>query len=275
MARSGLAAAHEPWTSVANNYGCDVGRTSSRFANRLLQLAHDLSPISAESLILDNGAGTGAVTLAIASQSPSAKIIATDVSASMLDNISARRLPNVSTWVVDARVLSESLGRENFTHVFNTFVLQTITTPLDALREMYSVLKPGGVIGVGIWAQRNGAFDIWQQSCQIIDPSYRLPEPFDDPKAWRTQEELESALQKAGFCGIKSEEVMEPFPFESAETFAEFVFGKKNPAVVQCMSNWTGSLSEVKEAMIGLVREKYANGKEIYLWAVLGVGRKI
>ena len=190
----------------------------------------------------------------------------------MLSNISAQNIPGVSTRVLDAMALSTSLGQKIFAHVFNTFVLQTITTPLDALREMYTVLKPGGVVGIGIWQKRNGPFDIWEEACQIIDPGYKLPTPFPDPEAWRTQEELEGALKRVGFNQVTSEEVTMPFVFDSAEAFAEFVFGDKNPAMTQCMSNWKGSLDEVRNTMINLVKFKYTDGKEIYVWAVLSVG---
>lgn len=149
----------------------------------------------------------------------------------MLENISAARLPNVSTEVMDTRSLGEKLHHGSFTHVFNTFMLQTITTPLAALKEMHTVLGEGGVTGIALWAQRNGPFEIWERACQSIQPSYTLPSPFDDPHAWRTEAELEKAFKETGFEGIRTEEVTMPFPFEGTQKFLDFWFGAKNPAV--------------------------------------------
>ena len=265
---------YQAWSSTAPTYAANVGRTSALSASRLLELSDGLSRITRESTILDVGAGTGAVTFALASNFPSTKILAVDISAAMLNDIAAPRLPNVSTEVLDARNLSQKLEKESFSHVFSTFMLQTITTPSSILQEMRAVLSRGGVIGIGIWGQRNGPFEIWEQAARSLIPGYQLPEPFDDPRAWRTIGELEHALKEVGFQNVSTEEVKMPFEFESADSFVGFWFQAKNPAAVQCMSNFQGDMASAKEAVRKLVKEKYANGREIYTWAVLGIGRK-
>ena len=74
---------------------------------------------------------------------------------------------------------------------------------------------------------------------------------------------------------MRTEEVKMPFEFESAEAFAEFWFQARNPAPLKIMSNWPQErMEEVREVVLRLVREEYANGKEICTWAVLGVGKK-
>lgn len=266
---------NEPWSTTAPTYSSNVGRTSILSASRLLEHVNQLSPISRESTVLDNGAGTGAVTCAVASRFPGTRIRATDTSASMLTSIDAQQLLNVKTQVLDARYLCQAFESGTFSHVFSTFMLQTITTPLAAVQEMHAVLAPGGVVGIGIWAQRNGPFEIWEQACKSIDPTYNLPPPFDDPKAWRTREELEDALNKVGFSNVSSEDVTMPFSFESTEAFMQFWFGAKNPASVKVMSNWKGDMDEAKKAVARVVREEYRNGKDVKTWAVLGVGRKL
>lgn len=65
-----------------------------------------------------------------------------------------------------------------------------------------------------------------------------------------------------------------PFEFESAEAFIDSWFRAKNPASMQCMSNCHGSMEMARETVKKVVREDYANGKEIYIWAVLGIGKK-
>ncbi|KAI4125970.1 MAG: hypothetical protein LQ338_003996 [Usnochroma carphineum] len=274
MSRPTTVSSQEDWSTTASTYSSNVGRTSALSAARLLELVHNTSPISSTSKVLDNGAGTGAVTFALASQFPSAHILATDISASMLENISAANLPNVTTKVLDARSLSQGLQPGTFTHAFNTFVLQTIINPSSAIREMHTVLAPTGIIGIALWAQRNGPFEIWERACQTLDPSYTLPSPFDDPHAWRTCEELERALKDAGFTDIKTEEVTMPFPFEGAAEFTDFWFGARNPGPERCMSNWNGDRDKIKTVVEHVCKEAFADGREIYTSAVLGLGRK-
>ena len=276
MAHPAVASSRQLWTNTAPTYSSNVGRTSALSASRLIQLTDGLSPITNDSLVLDVGAGTGAVTLALASRFSKTKIIATDISASMLEKISQANCPNITARVLDARDLSSRLDKGSFSHVFNTFMLQSLTTPLDALCEMHDVLAPGGVVGAALWAQRNGPFEIWEAACKRIEPGYELPAPFDDPVAWRTQAELKVALEKAGFKDVWTEEVKMPFEFESAEAFAEFWFRAKNPAPVKVMTNWPQErMEEVREMVCRVVREEYADGKGIYTWAVLGVGKKL
>ena len=268
-------ASEEGWTRIANTYSSNVGRTSALAAKHLVSLATQASPITPDSHVLDNGAGAGAITFAVTAQIPSAHILATDISASMLSNISSANLPNVSTRVLDARSLTQELEPSSFTHVFNTFMLQTITTPSAAIREMHSVLRPNGVIGIALWGQRNGPFEIWELACRSLDPSYMLPAPFDDPHAWRTCEELKNALSESGFEDVHTEEVSMPFPFPTTEKFLELWFGAKNPAPEKLMSSYKGNIEEVKRAMERISREEYGDGKDIRTWAVLGVGRKV
>ncbi|KAL9087141.1 MAG: hypothetical protein Q9165_006792 [Trypethelium subeluteriae] len=266
------------WSKSAANYSGNVGRTSTLSAARLCELADKLRPLSSSSVdtqVLDVGAGTGAVTLTIASQAPSTSVLATDLAGPMLENISSKNLSNVKTQVVDARQLVQELGTSRFTHVFCTFMLQTITTPAEAVKEMYTVLKDGGVVAIALWAQRNGPFEVWERGVQSIDPSYRLPSPFDDPHAWRTCTELERELKKIGLDQVSTEEVTMPFAFDGTEKFMEFWFGAKNPAAVKCMSNWPQErIEEAKVAVRKVCKEQYSDGKDLKTWAVLGVGRK-
>lgn len=154
-------------------------------------------------------------------------------------------------------------------------MLQTIVDPASAVCEMSAVLLAGGVAGIVIWGRRNGPFEVWPRACQSLDPSYELPSPVDDPHAWRTCDELDRTLKAAGFIDVKTEEIAMPFPFEGAEEFSKFWFEAKNSAAEKCMGNWKGSWeAAVRKAVKAVCREEYADGKDIYTWAVIGLGRK-
>ena len=63
MSHPVVASSRQLWTTTAITYSSNVGRTSGLSASRLLQLTDSLFPITNDSLLLDVGAGTGAVIL--------------------------------------------------------------------------------------------------------------------------------------------------------------------------------------------------------------------
>lgn len=261
------------WKPAAASYGTNVGRTSAHAASRLVSLASEGSPINTSSRVLDVGAGAGAVTVHVLTTTE-AQVTASDLHQSMLDSIIAPPEAKLVRKAADARQLTKVFGEEKFSHIFCTFMLQTITNPVDALREMHQLLLPSeGVVGIACWDSQNDPFDIWEKACQTIDPTYRIPTPFDDPHAWRTEEELAKGLREAGFDDIKTERLTSPFPFDGTEKFMEFWFGQKNPAALRCMSNWEGSMDEARKAVETVCKEQYDDGHAICTKAVLGIGR--
>ena len=276
------------WSATASTYTSNIARTSTLAGASILRLTSRISPVTPNSKVIDIGAGTGALSLTLASQFPPTKtrvgpsILATDISEEMLSNISSKGIPNVATKRLDARAITMSVPSTElgtFTHGFNLFMLQTVTTPSSVLQEMYFTLVPSiGVISIAIWAERNGPFEIWETAARNVNPGYTLPAPFDDPNAWRTKQQLSSALEEARFVDIEVVEEEFAFPFESPERFAQFWFGAGNPAAVQCMSNWPGEVSgaekDVKREVEKVVRNNWGGGKDIKTWGVLGVGRK-
>ena len=274
--------AADRWSTAATaGYSTSVARSTTRSASRIIELARERKPIDETSAVLDVGAGSGAVALEVALGAPSTKVLATDISESMLDNVEKAGLANVSTLVADVSHLGTALHQQaghGFSHIFCTFMLQTITTPQQAVEEMTALLRPGregGVLSIGIWGKPVGPFTIWERACQRIDPSYRLPPPFDDPQAWRTCQELSDGFSRAGLVGIHCEEVIVPFPFASAEAFSDFWFHGLNPAAVKCMSNWPSSdMDKAQQAVLGVAREEFGNGKDVFTCAVLGIASK-
>ena len=169
--------AHEAWSTTAPTYSTNVGRVSALSASRLIDLASALSPTNTStSTCLDVSAGAGAVTLALAVRYPATPILATDISASMMSHITSQDAAKVQTLVLDARMLSQKLPKESFTHVFNTFMLHTIPTPLNAMREMHTVLQPGSVMGIALWARQNGLHGllILATPCLLLLTTLRL-----------------------------------------------------------------------------------------------------
>ncbi len=100
--------------------------------------------------ILDCGCGRGSITLGLADLLPSAKITGCDVGIEVLDAAKSdakdRGLSNVSFKL--ASVYNLEFQDANFDAVLVHAVLQHLSEPAAALKELHRVMRPGGVIGL-------------------------------------------------------------------------------------------------------------------------------
>jgi SAM-dependent methyltransferase len=119
-------------------------------AEALEELLHAGTRYPPGSRVLEAGCGVGAQTVALARNSPKARILAVDVSSDSIDQ-ARRRLErhgfdHVELAQADVRDLG--LPSAGFDHVFVCFVLEHLPEPLAALRELRRVLRPGGTLTV-------------------------------------------------------------------------------------------------------------------------------
>jgi SAM-dependent methyltransferase len=119
-------------------------------AGALIDLLHSDTSYPAGSAVLEAGCGTGAQTVALARNSPGARITSVDVSADSLTEAGARvravGLTNVEFRQGD--ILALPFPPESFDHVFVCFVLEHMSRPLEALTALRELLRPGGTITV-------------------------------------------------------------------------------------------------------------------------------
>jgi trans-aconitate methyltransferase len=114
-------------------------------AGSVVDLLHADTRYPEGAVVLEAGCGTGAQTVSLARNSPGAKFVSIDVSAASLAEAKKRcaGLANVEFRQAD---LFEIDGR--FDHGFVCFVLEHLSRPLEALRRLKALLKPGGTITV-------------------------------------------------------------------------------------------------------------------------------
>jgi protein-L-isoaspartate O-methyltransferase len=98
--------------------------------------------------VLEAGCGVGAQTITLATNSPDAAITSIDISeislAAAKQRIMATDLKNVHFQHADLFNLEFPSG--SFDHVFVCFVLEHLSRPLEALKALKRVLKPGGTL---------------------------------------------------------------------------------------------------------------------------------
>lgn len=257
----------EDWSNATSTYQDHVGRMSLSAADRLTTMVHEIHVFDEDrSFVLDNGAGTGALTTTLKFKYPALRVLAADISPSMLKMIEEKHLPNTETLVLDAGELNGPLGSRIFSHVLSTFMITFLPSPINALREMHRVLRPGGVIGLGLWGEKNGPAKIWDTACKKVDPTFHS-NPV--PTAWLRPEQAEAGLSEVGFRDVKSEIFPMLFEMEDADAFLHFWFETRNPAVLKSISKWKGDLEPVKQAMREVLKEDYDDGRNIIIEGIL------
>ena len=128
-------------------------------ASTLVELLHSDTTYPAGSRVLEAGCGVGAQTVILASHSPRANIISIDISE---DSVAAARkavatagFRNVTLQQAD--IFHLPFAPESFDHVFVCFVLEHLARPVEALKMLKAVLKPGGTL-VAIEGDHGSAF---------------------------------------------------------------------------------------------------------------------
>ncbi len=119
-------------------------------ASTLVELLHADTRYPAGSRVLEAGCGVGAQTVTLARHSPEAEIVSIDISADSVraaaDRVQAAGLNNVQFQQADLFALP--FGTASFDHVFVCFVLEHLARPVEALRRLKNLLRPGGTITV-------------------------------------------------------------------------------------------------------------------------------
>jgi ubiquinone/menaquinone biosynthesis C-methylase UbiE len=119
-------------------------------ANTLAELLHHDTFYPAGSTVLEAGCGVGAQTVILAQKSPEAHFTSVDISPVSLEtartSIEQRSFSNVKFCAAD--VFNLPFKADSFDHVFVCFLLEHLRKPLEALKRLKMVLKPGGTITV-------------------------------------------------------------------------------------------------------------------------------
>jgi trans-aconitate methyltransferase len=114
------------------------------------QLLHHDTRYPAGSRVLEAGCGVGGQTVILSRNSPLADITSVDISAESLATASeAVALAGLSNVTFErADLFDLPFPDASFDHVFVCFVLEHLERPLEALRSLRRLIKPGGSITV-------------------------------------------------------------------------------------------------------------------------------
>lgn len=242
----------------------------------MLELVNTIDPPKVTSVVLDSGAGTGVLTSLLVDQYPGVQITAADCAPAMLEILKQKKMPNVQTIVIDAGKdhIAQGFEADGYSHALSTFMIQFIPGndgPWTAIREMFRILKPGGIIGIAIWS-KNVIGEPWDVACRNLDPEY-TPSDLPFARPMKSLEDLEMAYVDADFVDVSSRETEMYLEFKSGKAFADYFLDSKNPPFISIQRAWRGDVEDVRDELARVTTEQYANGK-IYMVAACSVGRK-
>ena len=165
----------------------------------------EIMPIDLDSVILDDGCGTGAGTAAVVEAvgqdiASRLSIKGVDINEGALDLYKQKAAQN--NWPAEA--ITSDAGKLNtvasstFTHVIGTALLFVLPEDgIPAIKEIYRTLKPGGVVALNSWA--------YVPNMDPIRTASRLTRPEGTPELrggldkWEDASFLRSVIEKGGF----------------------------------------------------------------------------
>ena len=191
-----------PTANLADEYTRMAKDYAERWAPIIRPMAMPLFsglPMDSAHVVLDVGAGTGSMLPDIQAAAPQSRIIAVDRSEGML------RVAKDAGWtpaiVCDAQHLS--IGGMTIDIGLFIFVLFHLPDPVQGLREIERVLRPGGRVGIACWGVDPGmpGASIWTEE---LNREGAAPDP-RDPSVMQvglmnSAEKLEGLIRVSGLA---------------------------------------------------------------------------
>ncbi|MCC5907660.1 MAG: class I SAM-dependent methyltransferase [Balneolaceae bacterium] len=201
------------WDKAAKYYDDSWKQQLKPAQDKLLEMA----ALKPGEKVLETSCGTGLITIRAAKQiQPDGQLIATDISDKMVE-ISEElakqyQLSNITLKRMDAENLD--LEDDQFDAAICGLGLMYFPNPVQGLKEMYRVLKPGGRAAVVIWGERKNCG--WADIFSIVDKrvaSEVCPMFFQQG----TGDTLESSMKTSGFEQIQTHRFSRKITFSSPE----------------------------------------------------------
>jgi SAM-dependent methyltransferase len=177
--------------------------------------------------VLDVATGIGEPALAAAHRvGPGGHVLGIDISSEMLSFAQGRAkkaaLHNIKFEVMDANDLNIPVGK--FDAVLCRWGLMFVDDLVATLRQLHSVLKPGGRISTSVWASADEAPSL-SLAARVVHDTLGLPAPNEGAKtafALSDVDTLSNALKTAGFDQVAVKRVPVNFKFTSPQDYVTY-----------------------------------------------------
>jgi ubiquinone/menaquinone biosynthesis C-methylase UbiE len=231
-------------------------------ARRLLdRLESFLARNGGQARILDVGTGSGVLALEALARWPGVQIIGADASSGMLGMAHVRaaragRPPDDSSlrWL-HAPAEALPLDDGSVDAIVSSFVYQLVPDRNAAFREAHRVLRPGGVIAIVTWLDRDGDFE---PALEFDEAVYDLEidEPEEEEEEtragdFRSARSAADELRRAGFANVSAR--LEPLDYGwTREGYLAFKQFYDERALFSWLDRTTA------DRLVEQVRERYA-----------------
>ncbi|KAI0186651.1 hypothetical protein EV127DRAFT_514221 [Xylaria flabelliformis] len=164
-------------------------------------------PIGPDSVVHDTAAGPGigaaALVARLLKEQLPKKLLVSDNVAMMVsaarESLTASPLPHVDCKELDSQDLS-AVSDNYFTHSINNFSIFTFIRPVDAIRETYRTLRPGGLAIITCWRRFAPMYIVHAAQKKIRSDLPLMPSP--GPEFYE-EGVLQKVVEEGGFTSDK------------------------------------------------------------------------
>lgn len=259
------------WDNVAGGFDTLVTPHSTAFAERALAPA----PIRSGTSFLDVGAGSGALGIAAARRG--ARVLATDLSPGMVEQLRARAaaegLEGLDARVMDGQALD--LPDDAFDLAGSQNGVSLFPDADQGLAELARVTKPGGEVVVVAFGpfERAGFIPLFFGAVRAASPEF-TPPPLGakgGPFQMSDPEEMAGQLAKAGLKDVQVRQEGMAFTVRGADELWELTLAS-NPIAGQVLSRLpSDQVAAAREAMRAQLAKLGAGGGPVTLTSEMNV----
>ena len=231
-----LARVRAQWKQTAKGWS-DAGTVIRPWLHKATQAMLGMAGLTAGAHVLDVAAGAGDQTLDIAERvGPHGYVLATDISPEILqfaaEQVGAAGHRNVETRVSDGQRLQIEDGR--FDAVICRLGLMFFGDPLQGLREMARVLKPGGTVCTMVFGTPQANPCVATLMSTALKYAGMPPlDPYQPGGLLSLGKPglIDELFRKAGFFEIATTKVAAPFNLPTVKDYMNFIRTSAGPVV--------------------------------------------